>query len=68
MKSSVFIEATVVGLVLAGALVAAMQVFKPVSTSQLALLGFALGVLVHLGFEVGGGNAWYCKYGAACSK
>lgn len=28
---------------------------------------FITGVIIHLIFEWSGGNAWYCKHGAACS-
>lgn len=42
------------------------RVWKKNYTMEIAL--FLTGVLTHLGFELVGGNTWYCKNGVACKK
>jgi hypothetical protein len=42
------------------------RVWKKNYTMEIAL--FLTGVLTHLGFELLGGNTWYCKNGVACKK
>ena len=64
----VIFEAIVVGIITALALVSAFTIVHPQTPTQLLATGFIIGVLIHLGFEIAGGNAWYCKYGSACSK
>ena len=36
--------------------------------STLAIIGLLVGLVFHVGFEVLGINAYYCKHGAACKK
>ena len=59
-------EAIVVGIVLAAALMCASAFVPLTSPLTVAGVGFAVGVAVHLGFELVGGNVWYCRHGAAC--
>jgi hypothetical protein len=60
-------EAIVVGVVLALALALVVSTSGPIVTVYHALIvGFATGIVVHLGFEVSGANAAYCEIGAAC--
>lgn len=42
------------------------KVWKKNYTMEIAL--FLTGALTHLGFELVGGNTWYCKNGSACKK
>lgn len=67
LQTQVFIEAGVVALVTAIALGLAVHFVGPVmSTVQAGIYGLVIGALIHLGFEVLGGNRWYCANGAAC--
>lgn len=60
-------EVAAVALVTAVALVFAVAVGGPIKTPVKALVvGLLIGALIHLGFEFLGGNAYYCRYGAAC--
>lgn len=62
-------EAGVVGLVLAVIMAAVVYVSGPIDTVQRGLvLGFVMGVVIHLGFELTGANAAYCTLGAACRR
>jgi hypothetical protein len=62
-------EACIVGAVLASMLVAADLAMGPASTLTRTLVrGFIIGIIIHLGFEIVGGNTWYCTHGAACMK
>lgn len=63
---NVFIEATVVGAMLAPALAWAMHQFQPQTTVGILVIGFILGFLFHLICEAVGINKMYCRYGAAC--
>jgi hypothetical protein len=68
MHSNLLIEALAVGAMTALALCIARLV-TPISTIREALIvGFVIGVVFHLGCQVSGINAWYCKHGAACSS
>jgi len=64
--SNVFIEASVVGVMLAPALAWAMYQFKPQTTLGVMIIGFLLGFLFHLIWEFVGLNAMYCRHGHAC--
>jgi hypothetical protein len=35
---------------------------------QIMLSYFLTGCIIHILFEISGGNKWYCKNGNACSK
>ena len=60
-------EAGVVGIALAVALVLGEMVFPSRdSTTRTALLGFGVGVALHVAFEMSKLNALYCEYGNAC--
>ena len=62
-------EASVVGLVLAACLALVTRFVRVDSSAARAgLVGFAMGVAIHLGFELSGANAWYCTHGAACNR
>lgn len=64
----VFLEATVVGIVTAVALWIALSLFQPQTLMEILATGFGMGMLIHFGFEFIGGNAWYCRWGAACNS
>ena len=64
--STLLLEAASVGATLAFALVAAFSIVKPTSTIKTLLIGFIVGVLIHLGFELAGLNKYYCSAGHAC--
>jgi hypothetical protein len=59
-------EATFVGAMLALLLVPSMRLVNPRTTQGLLLLGFVLGVFIHLVCEVTGINKYYCSQGYAC--
>ena len=60
-------EACIVGLVLAVVMAAVVHFSGAIDTPRRGLvLGFVLGVLIHLGFEITGANAAYCTVGSAC--
>lgn len=63
---NVFIEATVVGAMLAPILAWSMYQFNPQTTVGMVVLGFVLGFLFHLFCEVVGLNGFYCRHGHAC--
>lgn len=65
---SVLLEALIVGGILAGLMAMAIVVW-PLDDSPraAAVMGFALGMLVHLLFEGTKANRWYCANGAACA-
>jgi len=65
---NVFIEATVVGAMLAPILTWSMYQFNPQTTVGMLVLGFALGFLFHLFCEVVGLNLMYCRHGHACQS
>lgn len=65
---NVFIEATVVGAMLAPALAWAMHQFQPQTTTAIVIIGFILGFLFHLLCEFFGINKMYCRHGAACQS
>ena len=60
------IEAVVVAVVLALILVVLNQVYPVGDNMRILVLGLIAGVITHLGFELVGGNRWYCMYGYAC--
>jgi len=60
------LEASSVGATLAIALVIAFAIVKPTTMTKTLLIGFVLGVLIHLGFEIAGLNKYYCSAGHAC--
>ena len=61
-------EALVVGAVLGTVLAVAVAMY-PIgeSMTDAAVVGFAVGICVHLLFEFTRGDAWYCRKGAACA-
>lgn len=59
----VVLEAIAVGAITAPFLLIFMSALKPRSISEFTLAGFLLGFMVHITFEIFGGNAWFCKYG-----
>jgi hypothetical protein len=64
---SLALEAVVVGVVLAIALAITVRISGSIDSPGRGLaIGFVLGILVHLGFELSGANAAYCTIGAAC--
>jgi hypothetical protein len=64
MQVQLAIEATTVGLLLAGLVQVALSLGIRVD----AVTAFVLGVIVHLGFEITGLNAKYCAVGNACRR
>ena len=64
MQQQLAVEATVVGLLLAGLVQVALSLGIRVD----AITGFVLGVVIHLGFEMTGLNAKYCAVGNACRR
>ena len=47
----------------------AVAVAGPIASVKKALVvGLLVGAIIHVAFEVLGGNAWYCSYGAACLR
>ena len=66
--SMVLVEALIVGIVLAASLTVS-DILVPITNAQTAALtGLVVGALVHVGFEVAGANAWYCRKGASCRR
>jgi outer membrane biosynthesis protein TonB len=65
---SLLIEALVVGAVLAAILSSWIVVSPLDGPSHAAYVGFIVGMLTHIGFELIGANRWYCKNGASCKK
>lgn len=67
--SRLALEAAVVAVVTAVALAFAVAVTGPISSVRKALLvGLVMGAAVHIGFELLGGNLYYCSFGAACAR
>ena len=67
MLRSLMLEVAVVAVITAACLVFAVVVGGPITGPLKALVvGLLIGAVIHLGFEFLGGNAYYCKYGAAC--
>ena len=64
----VFLEAAVVGAMLAVIMLIANSVYPLKSATSILAVSFVVGVLFHLGCEVTGINKWYCVHGAACSR
>jgi hypothetical protein len=73
------LEALIVGLVTAvvGFIISTSLMYARNSDFSLekyhfwpwVLLGYFLtGVIIHILFEITGGNSWYCKHGSACSS
>lgn len=62
-------EALVVGLLVAAALGAISWAWPAAlrGPARAALVGMAVGVAFHLGFELFGLNAAYCRTGHACT-
>lgn len=60
-------EATTVAAVTALALTFALWLAGPITTVSKALIvGAVAGAAIHLAFELGGANRYYCGAGAAC--
>lgn len=68
ISQRVLVEATVVGLITAICLVLKNYVHTDRGPLDTLVSGFAVGVVIHILFELTGGNAWYCTHGAACSS
>lgn len=65
---SLLLEAIVVGAVLA-AILSSWIVMSPMNGPRdAAYVGFIVGMLTHIGFELVGANRWYCRNGASCQK
>lgn len=62
MKSQVLVEAMAVGAITAVVMTVHAAMFEKPSF----VTYFMAGALIHLGFELAGGNSWYCVHGAAC--
>lgn len=60
------IEAVVVSVVLAIILLLLNQVYPIGDNMRVFIMGLIAGVITHLGFELVGGNKWYCLNGFAC--
>lgn len=60
------IEAVVVSVVLAIILLLLNQVYPIGDNMRVFIMGLMAGVITHLGFELVGGNKWYCLNGFAC--
>ncbi len=62
------IEVVIVAVSLAGAMAAVAWLLPGWlrGVPRAALVGLVLGALFHLGFELTGLNAMYCRVGAAC--
>jgi len=66
--SMVFVEALIVGAVMAIAL-SVSDVLVPINGPQrAAYTGFIVGALIHMAFEIFGANRWYCSQGASCKR
>jgi hypothetical protein len=63
-KKQVALESFAVGLIL----LMLWVLVKPLMPTTELWSVFLLGAGVHLGFEIVGGNKWYCTNGAACKK
>jgi hypothetical protein len=67
--SRLALEAAVVAVVTAVALAFAVAVTGPIGSVRKALLvGLVMGAAIHVGFELLGGNSYYCSFGAACAR
>jgi hypothetical protein len=66
--TSVGVEALIVGAVL-GTVLAVAVLMYPIGDSMVdaAVVGCAVGIVVHILFEATRANAWYCRSGAACA-
>ena len=60
------IEATVVGALVAVALLVTTILFGPITVKTSLIVGFLIGAGFHLAFEFSGLNARYCSTGHAC--
>lgn len=68
---AVGLAVTVVGLVITWIVMQFTKSEKPPGKEHwgyCALIFFLTGVVVHIAYEVSGGNAWYCKNGNACKS
>ncbi len=62
-------EVAVVGAVTALALAFAVSVTGPIRTVRKGLVvGLLMGAVIHVAFELLGGNAYFCSFGAACTR
>jgi hypothetical protein len=59
-------EATVVGALVAIALLLVTWISGPITVRKSMLVGFLVGAVFHLAFEFTGLNARYCTTGHAC--
>lgn len=64
---SVFLEAVVVGIVLAMLMGLSNRVFPIRGSRDAIVTGFLLGGLFHLVCEMTKVNRWYCTNGTACA-
>lgn len=65
----VVFEASIVGVVTALALWLVLGYLPELtSTPRILATGFGMGVVIHVLFELAGGNAWYCVHGGACQN
>ena len=60
------IEATVVGALVALAMLLTTILFGPITMKTSLIAGFLIGAGFHLAFEFSGLNARYCTTGHAC--
>jgi hypothetical protein len=56
------IEVLIIGAITALTLFILTRVILPNTTGKILLLGFLTGAIVHILFEIFGGNIAYCKY------
>jgi hypothetical protein len=63
------IEVAMVALITALFLGLAVTIGGPIERPGKALIvGAVIGACIHLGFELLGGNTYYCRSGAACLR
>jgi hypothetical protein len=68
MRRQVLLEAVVVGVVTALAFTLKSAFVHENTLASSLAYNFMIGVAIHMGFELAGANAWYCKFGAACTN
>ena len=62
-------EILTVALVTALTLSLAVKLNGPITTPSRAFVtGLCIGAIIHIAFELSGGNAYYCSHGAACFR
>ena len=65
---TLILEAVFVGASLAIVLAVALRMVRPTSITHTLILGFIIGVGLHLGYEALGLNKYYCSTGASCRR